>query len=146
MSLSRTEQTLATRPGDEAEDITSTRSWHPGRPVRGRLVHPPLAGPRLGPVVLGARGGRAVRRLRRARPRGAVVTSVLDLRREARRTPVALDVALALDDESRQAAIAGWTGRMVDEQATSRVFAALLPQMMRAAVDPQFQAAAAMRW
>jgi hypothetical protein len=71
------------------------------------------------------------------------VTSVLDLRREARRTPVALDVALALDDESRQAAIAEWTGRMVDEQATSRVFAALLPQMMRAAVDPQFQAAAA---
>ena len=74
------------------------------------------------------------------------MTSVLDLRREARRTPVALDVALALDDESRQAAIAEWTGRMVDEQATSRVFAALLPQMMRAAVDPQFQAAAAMRW
>jgi hypothetical protein len=71
------------------------------------------------------------------------MTSFLDLRDEARRTPVALDVALTANDSSRRAAIAEWTGRMVDEQSSSRIFAGLLPQMMRAGVDAQFQAAAA---
>jgi len=71
------------------------------------------------------------------------VTAVLDLRREARRTPVALDVALTMDDESRRIAVAEWTARMVDEQASSRLFAGLLPQMMRVGVDVQLQAAAA---
>jgi len=71
------------------------------------------------------------------------VTAVLDLRREARQTPVALDVTLTLDDEARRIAVAEWTGRMVDEQAASRLFAGLLPQMMRAGVDAQFQAATA---
>jgi hypothetical protein len=69
--------------------------------------------------------------------------AMLDLRSEARRTPVTLDAALRMDDESRQAAIGEWTRRMVEEQASSRAFAGLLPQMMRAGVDPQFQAAAA---
>src|SRR5262249_47689565 len=110
---------------------------------RRRRDHPPRPHPRLGSLVLGARGGAAVRRHQRPRRGGAVVTAMLDLRREARRTPVALDVALTLDDESRQAAVAEWTGRMVDEQASSRLFAGLLPQMMRAGVDAQFQAAAA---
>ena len=71
------------------------------------------------------------------------MTAVLDLRPEARQTPVALDVALTLDDESRRHAVAEWTGRMVEEQAASRLFAGLLPQMMRAGVDAQFQAATA---
>jgi len=71
------------------------------------------------------------------------VTAVLDPRREARQTPVALDVALTLDDESRRLAVVEWTGRMVEEQAASRLFAGLLPQMMRAGVDTQFQAATA---
>jgi hypothetical protein len=71
------------------------------------------------------------------------VTALLDLRQEARRTPVTLDAALKLDDEARRAAITEWTARMVDEQASSRVFAGLLPQMMRAGVEPPFQAAAA---
>jgi hypothetical protein len=71
------------------------------------------------------------------------MTPILDLRDEARRTPVALDVALKMDDESRRAAIAEWTERMVDEQSASRVFAGLLPQMMRVGVDAQFHAATA---
>jgi hypothetical protein len=71
------------------------------------------------------------------------VSAIVDLRHEVRRTPVTLDVALTLDAEARRAAIAEWTGRMVDEQAASRVFAGLLPQMMRAGVDARFQAAAA---
>lgn len=71
------------------------------------------------------------------------MSGVLDLRREAQQTPVTLDVALTLNDDSRRIAVAEWTDRMVDEQAASRLFAGLLPQMMRAGVDAQFQAATA---
>jgi hypothetical protein len=71
------------------------------------------------------------------------VNAILDLRHEVRRLPLGLDVARKLNDESRRAAIADWTARMVDEHASSRVFAALLPQMMRAGVDVAFQASAA---
>ena len=67
----------------------------------------------------------------------------LDLRHEVRRLPIGLDVAAKLTAESRQSAITEWTARMVDEHVSSRVFAALLPQMMRAGVDVAFQAAAA---
>src|SRR5262245_10997931 len=139
--LSRAEQTLATRPFHEAEDITP-RS-HSCRADGGRLDHPPGPGAGVGPLVLGAGGGRAVHRRRAAQCRGALVNAILDLRHEVRRTPVTLDAALTLDGDTRRAAIAEWTGRMVDEQAASRVFAGLLPQMMRAGVDPRFQAAAA---
>ena len=59
-----------------------------------------------------------------------------------RRTPMA---ATTLDDESRQAAIVEWTHRMGDELVASRLFAGLLPQMMRAGVDAGFQAAAAIK-
>jgi hypothetical protein len=59
---------------------------------------------------------------------------------DGRRTPIA---APTLDDESRQAAIVEWTHRMADELVASRLFAGLLPQMMRAGVDAGFQAAAA---
>src|SRR5262245_6998248 len=68
---------------------------------------------------------------------------MLDLRSDSRRPPVALDGAASFDDESRCAAIAEWTERMVDEHASSRLFAGLVPQMMRAGVDADFQVAAA---
>jgi hypothetical protein len=68
---------------------------------------------------------------------------MLDLRQEVRRLPISVDAATKLDDDARQAAIAEWTGRMVNEHASSRVFAGLLPQMMRAGVDASFQAATA---
>ena len=71
------------------------------------------------------------------------MNAILDLRHEVRRLPIGIDVAARFDEESRRAAIAEWTVRMVDEHASSRVFAALLPQMMRAGVDVAFQAAAA---
>lgn len=71
------------------------------------------------------------------------MTTVFDMRDELRRTPVALDVAAALDAGSRQAAIAEWITRMVDAHVMSRLFAGLLPQMMRAGVEAAFQAAAA---
>lgn len=48
-----------------------------------------------------------------------------------------------IEDRPRQAAIAEWTRRMADEQQSSRQFAGLLPQMMRAGVDAGFAAAAA---
>jgi hypothetical protein len=71
------------------------------------------------------------------------VTALLDLRQEVRRLPIVLDGAAGLDDSVRQAAIAEWTARMVNEHVSSRVFAGLLPQMMRAGVDAAFQRAAA---
>ena len=71
------------------------------------------------------------------------MTAVFDLREDVRRTPVALDVATSFDTESRQAAIAEWTRRMVDANLASHRFAGLLPQMMRVGVDAGFQAATA---
>jgi hypothetical protein len=71
------------------------------------------------------------------------VTALLDLRQEVRRLPIVLDGAAGLDETARQAAIAEWTARMVNEHVSSRVFAGLLPQMMRAGVDAAFQRAAA---
>src|SRR4051812_27255196 len=62
---------------------------------------------------------------------------------EVRRTPVPLDVATTFDAESRQAAIAEWTNRMVHSHVASRLFAGLVPQMMRAGIDSAFQAASA---
>jgi len=69
--------------------------------------------------------------------------TAFDIRDEVRRTPFALDVATPFDSGSRQAAIAEWTARMVDAHLSSRLFAGLLPQMMRAGVEAGFQAAAA---
>jgi hypothetical protein len=71
------------------------------------------------------------------------VTALLDLRQEVRRLPIVLDGAAGVSDSARQAAIAEWTDRMVNEHVSSRVFAGLLPQMMRAGVDAVFQRAAA---
>ena len=71
------------------------------------------------------------------------MNTMLDLRHEVRRLPIVLSGATPLDDGARQAAIAEWTARMVNEHVSSRVFAGLLPQMMRAGVDASFQAATA---
>jgi hypothetical protein len=71
------------------------------------------------------------------------VTAVFDPRGEVRRTPVALSVAATFDAESRQEAIVEWANRMVHAHVASRLFAGLLPQMMRADIDSGFQAAAA---
>jgi hypothetical protein len=68
---------------------------------------------------------------------------MLDLRQEVRRLPISLHSGAMLNEGARQAAIAEWTSRMVNEHVSSRVFAALLPQMMRAGVDVGFQAATA---
>ncbi|MEZ4452027.1 MAG: ferritin-like domain-containing protein [Nannocystaceae bacterium] len=61
----------------------------------------------------------------------------LDLRRQAAALAprlAALDLA-ALDARDRAAAIATWRGRMVNEHVSARVFAGLVPQLMRAEVD-----------
>jgi len=47
---------------------------------------------------------------------------------------------LRISDEERAAAIEEWRGRMVNEHISARVFAQLIPQMMRAGIDPTVQA------
>ena len=63
----------------------------------------------------------------------------LDLRAAGRATSVTL-VDVELSDEERTAAIAEWRGRMVNEHISARVFAQLIPQMMRAGIEPLVQA------
>jgi len=70
---------------------------------------------------------------------------VLNLTNEAAKIaidPASLDLT-SLDESGRQAAIATWRGRMVNEHISARVFAALIPQMMRAEIDGARQAAVA---
>ena len=63
---------------------------------------------------------------------------VLDLRSQASEVlPYGHDVVLS--DEDRRRAIATWKGRMVNEHASARVFAALIPQLMKAGLDPAWQ-------
>jgi hypothetical protein len=57
---------------------------------------------------------------------------VLDLRREAARDPLLLPGIEALDDEERAQAVGNWRERMASEHVSARVFAALVPQLMRA--------------
>jgi hypothetical protein len=59
---------------------------------------------------------------------------VLDLRASAR--PVVLDDLPDLSADERAMAARTWRGRMVNEHVSASVFAGLIPQMMRAAVDP----------
>jgi hypothetical protein len=59
------------------------------------------------------------------------VPPVLDLRSEAKRQRLVLP-PLNLDDEARALAVAHWRRQMVNEHASARVFAALLPQLMKA--------------
>lgn len=69
---------------------------------------------------------------------GAPVT--LDLTREGRALGLVIDEASTLDEDSRAAAIGTWRGRMVNEHVSARVFAGLLPQMMRAGISAARQA------
>ncbi len=69
--------------------------------------------------------------------------AILDLRRQAAAHPLDLGPDLALDEPARQAAIATWKGRMVNEHISARVFAALIPQLMRAGLDPDHHEAVA---
>lgn len=64
--------------------------------------------------------------------------TALDLRAGAAAERLALP-DLALSDEEREAAIAEWRGRMVNEHVSARVFAALIPQLMRAGIEPAVQ-------
>jgi hypothetical protein len=58
--------------------------------------------------------------------------TTLDLRREARRDPVRVPDVGGLAPEEREQVIQSWRSRMVSEHASARVFAALVPQLMRA--------------
>jgi hypothetical protein len=64
----------------------------------------------------------------------------LDLREEAAREARKLGPLPVLTEAERTAAIATWKGRMVNEHISSRVFAALLQQLMAAGVAPRWQA------
>ena len=64
---------------------------------------------------------------------------VLDLRDEGREGARALGAMPQLTDGERSAAIATWKGRMINEHVSSRVFAALLPQLMKAGIAPKWQ-------
>ena len=64
----------------------------------------------------------------------------LDLRQEASDLGYKFDDLPSLTEAELAAAQATWTGRMVNEHISSRVFAAILPQMMRAGIAPSKQA------
>ncbi len=68
---------------------------------------------------------------------------IVDLRREAAAGSAEIGPLPELDAPSRAAAVATWKGRMVNEHISSRVFAALIPQMMRAGIEPSWQASIA---
>lgn len=65
--------------------------------------------------------------------------AILDLRRQAREAGVTLTELTPLSEVDRQRAIATWKARMVNEHVSARVFAQLIPQMMRAGIDPSWQ-------
>ena len=58
--------------------------------------------------------------------------TTLDLRREAKKHPLVLDGLDRIPDEERQVALENWRDRVASEYASARVFAALVPQLMRA--------------
>ncbi len=63
---------------------------------------------------------------------------MLDLRTQATEA-LPLGDEVTLSDQDRQRAIATWKGRMVNEHVSARVFAALIPQLMKAGLDPDWQ-------
>jgi len=67
--------------------------------------------------------------------RGGLGVNALDLRREAAALRDRVGDLPDLDDRERQAAIATWRGRMVQEHASARVFGALVGQAMAAGLD-----------
>lgn len=64
----------------------------------------------------------------------------LDLRGPAKQADVTLTGYADLSDLDRKKAIGTWHGRMVNEHVSARVFAGLIPQMMRAGLDAEWQA------
>jgi len=68
---------------------------------------------------------------------------LLDLRRQGAAVGFELGEEVALTAFERSSAIATWRARMVNEHISARVFAALIPQMMRAEIDADHQAAVA---
>ena len=66
--------------------------------------------------------------------------ATLDLRAEAEAFLVDVPVPENLDPVERTLAEETWRGRMVNEHASARVFAGLLPQLMRAEVAASLQA------
>src|SRR3982751_4686936 len=71
------------------------------------------------------------------------MTVVYDMHDEGRPTPVPLEVGATFDAESKHRGRAEGTDRMVHAHVASRLFAGLVPQMMRAGVESGFQAATA---
>jgi hypothetical protein len=62
--------------------------------------------------------------------------AVLDLRAAAAAHPLDMKDWPVLDESTLALARATWRGRMVNEHSSAQVFAGLLPQLMRAGVDP----------
>ncbi|MBK9258371.1 MAG: ferritin-like domain-containing protein [Polyangiaceae bacterium] len=56
----------------------------------------------------------------------------LDLHREVRKNPLVIEGLDAIPDEERAVALSHWRSRMASEYASARVFAGLVPQLMRA--------------
>lgn len=67
------------------------------------------------------------------------MSPTLDLRRQAAADGLVLTGDIRLTEQDRQRAIATWKGRMVNEHISARVFASLIPQMMSADLDPDWQ-------
>lgn len=65
------------------------------------------------------------------------MATLLDLRGPAARRRPDLGDLPALSDAERAMAARTWRARMVNEHISARVFAALVPQMMRAGLDPE---------
>jgi hypothetical protein len=65
--------------------------------------------------------------------------ATLDLRAQGRGAGIELSGGADLDPADRERAIATWKLRMVNEHVSARVFAQLIPQMMRAGIDPSWQ-------
>jgi len=59
-------------------------------------------------------------------------TTVIDLRAEAAAAPISIDGLETLTPAERLSAIETWRARMVNEYISARVFAALVPQLMKA--------------
>ena len=62
----------------------------------------------------------------------------LDLRAQAAAESLELYGEVSLSDIERERAIATWRARMVNEHISARVFAALIPQMMKAGLAPEW--------
>lgn len=59
----------------------------------------------------------------------------VDFRRDVKRAPLAIEGLEDVADDERTRALTNWRARASSEHASARVFAALVPQMMRAGID-----------